>query len=119
MASSLEQTAARIKARRWAEECVEATEDKMAFLERVQELVAPSQKPAQPPDAMTDEQAKRWEQGVVPYGKYGTYPIREVPLEYLVWLSESDDAFKKDLRKYLKAPCIQRELDGEETDADT
>lgn len=60
---------------------------------------------------MTDIQAWHYETDtVMPWGKYAGKSIIDVPIDYLVWLAESPDPFRVELRRYLASERIRREV---------
>lgn len=63
------------------------------------------------PKLMSEEQAKAFGRQPMPHGMYKDMKIDKVPLEYLTWLTDSDDSFKKELRSYLRSQRIRRELE--------
>ena len=108
----------RIAARRWAEECVQAIDDKKSFLERVQELVDP--KPTftlidlnSPKHAMTDEEAKAFELEHIPFGAHRWQRIGRLELSYLVSLTDPSpfvNDWMEKIRRYLRSPSIRKML---------
>lgn len=63
--------------------------------------------PQATPDAMSDDEKKRFERTEVPFGKHSGKQVKDVPLSYLEWID--GDEFRTDLRRYLKHPDVWRE----------
>jgi len=61
--------------------------------------------------AMSDQEAKRFEQEVMPFGKHKGKAVVDVPLDYLFWLD--GDEFRRRLPGYLLSDRVQREIQGE------
>jgi hypothetical protein len=68
-------------------------------------------KPPEPEQAkpMTDGDAREFEETLMPFGDNIGKPIKHVRLSYLCWLA--DQRFIDRLRRYLKSPSVQREID--------
>jgi len=64
-------------------------------------------------EPMTNDQCSKFERKEMPFGKYHGKRIINVPLDYLIWLSE--DEFQRDLKRYLSSPRIVSEQE-ESTD---
>lgn len=60
---------------------------------------------------MGDEEARRFEDGRMPFGKHEGEPLRDVPLSCLAWCDEKND-FSFDLRRYLRRREIWEQQDG-------
>ena len=111
--------AARVVARRWAEECYESIEDKEAFAERVWQLSGipsiPSFKPPIVP--MTDEEVRAFEKTSIWFGAHSGKPIENVPLHYLCSLTDPPTGnmlcFMEKVKRYLKNPGVRRMLEEE------
>ncbi len=54
-------------------------------------------------DAMSEQEANKFELGEIPFGQYQGDQVKDVPLDYIEWLisREESDTFKQDLRRYL------------------
>lgn len=65
-------------------------------------------------EAMTDEESRKFDSEIMPFGKHKGSKISEIPLQYLVWLSEQPN-FNNKLTAYLQSPRIKRELLEEES----
>lgn len=119
---------AKIEARQAADEmhrwcCEEAgrhlNEAALRFWQRVLEnvlaVLPPEYHPKRVADRhspMTDDESRIWERReTVPFGIHKGEFVREVPLESLVWLEEQPD-FRRELRRYLRSPRIQRQQEG-------
>ena len=59
---------------------------------------------------MTREELREWEIKKMPFGKHEGTQVKNVPLDYLIWLDEQPD-FRRELKRYLKSDRIQREID--------
>jgi len=111
--------AARVEARRWAEECYAAIEDKGAFAERVQQLVGntPAQSIKPPIVPMTDEESSAFEKTSIWFGAHSGKPIENVPLHYLCSLTDPPSGnmlcFMEKVKRYLKNPGVRRMLEEE------
>lgn len=58
--------------------------------------------------AMSDDDARHWERHYrIDFGKYSGQLIKDVPLDYLLWID--DDAFRRQLRRYLASDHAQQE----------
>jgi uncharacterized protein (DUF3820 family) len=71
--------------------------------------------PASPLLPMSENDSKRFEKTLFPYGKHCGTKISDVPLDYLFWLDEQDD-FRHTLRRYLLSDRVQREQKQSEED---
>jgi len=113
---------ARIEARRWAEECYEAADNKAAFAERINQLHNPP-KPSLP---ISDAEMQTLSNLRMPWGKHTNEPLHKIPLGYLIWISEADndgtDRIKARIRRYLSHHTIQATIQHDnrilETDND-
>jgi hypothetical protein len=109
--------ARRIAARRWAEECFAAADDKGAFAERVCQLAGigtDHPKPRVMPPPMTSSEAKAFEARTIRFGVYVGTPICNVPLSYLAHLTDPSpemDQFFRDVKRYLRNPAVQRMME--------
>ena len=65
---------------------------------------------------MSDWQASDFGARLMMFGKHAGTRIDQVPLEYLIWLAESPDEFRAELRRYLKSKRVQIEQDMEPDD---
>jgi len=70
----------------------------------------PKQSPAATHPPMTYQEAREFGSEEMEFGKYLGLPIDQVPIEYLVWLADEKDGFKKQLRRYLQSPRIAAEV---------
>ena len=60
---------------------------------------------------MTDEEAKPFGiRTTMPYGEFKDRRVDDVPLDRLLWYA--DQRFTDELRRYLKSPRIQAEIDA-------
>ena len=75
------------------------------------EMTVEDTHPCPIPDAMTDEESIRFEQRPMPFGQLQGIAIKNVSLKQLCWYA--DQRFLDELRRYLRAPRIQRELNRE------
>lgn len=62
---------------------------------------------------MTDSEAIKFGNSLMPYGKYSNYPINSVPVRYLDWLVGENDEFKDQLRRYVKNDDVRRRFADE------
>lgn len=62
-----------------------------------------------PITCMSDLEVTAFEDDLMPFGKHKDNFIREVPIDYLIWLSEEPD-FRRQLKRYLASDKIQREI---------
>lgn len=58
---------------------------------------------------MSDRESKEFGGKPMEFGKHKGTRVDEVPLEYLLWLSQTKDQFKIDLRRYVMSRRIQAE----------
>lgn len=66
---------------------------------------------AEPRGGMSDDEARKWERHTfMTFGAHKGKAIKDVPLEYLLWLDEDD--FRRDLHDYLASGIAQREQDS-------
>lgn len=70
----------------------------------------PQASPARQPEPMNDKAAQVFGQMEMKFGKYRGQPLDEVPVDYLVMLVD-DNEWKQQVRRYLRSPRIQRELE--------
>lgn len=75
-------------------------------------IAAVVQKPEEPAKpiaskAMSDAEAKRFENSTMQFGKHKGELVKDVPLSYLSWIDE--DTFRADLRRYLLRDEVWRE----------
>ncbi|HWB00980.1 MAG TPA: hypothetical protein VG713_20955, partial [Pirellulales bacterium] len=63
------------------------------------------------PEPMGDNAAKAFGETKFPFGAHRGKRIDEVPLSYLVFVAD-DNAFRQQLRRYLRSPRIQREMES-------
>ena len=93
-----------------SDEAVRFTGDAaLAFWRRVLESVCAVLPPEYHPTrvaAMTDEEAREFKKERVPFGKFKTYMIKDVPLDDLCWIDEQPD-FRRQVNRYLRNPQIQ------------
>lgn len=68
------------------------------------------------PPAMTTEQAHSFERQPIPFGKHAGFPIGEVPVSYLLWLTEQPDEFRTKLRQYVKTSVFAERQETEDHD---
>jgi len=66
-------------------------------------VVQPKSKP------MTTVEAATFAEEILRFGKYTGCRVRDVPLDYLVWLEEQPDDFRKSLNRYLRHPSVMAE----------
>lgn len=57
-------------------------------------------------DRMTDEEASQFERTIVPFGKYASEPVGDVPVSYWTFVTES--RFNRDLIRYMRSQAYQR-----------
>lgn len=67
---------------------------------------------------MTDVEVRRFEQTMMPFGKYANHYIEVVPLGYLDWLVGQQEEFYRNVSRYLKNETIAARL-KDELDATT
>ena len=120
----------RINSRREAEaawdlliDARDAASDPAAYWNRIRELVLvnPDLLPPspEPPEPMSDADARVFGQADMPFGKYANFPIKSIDLQYLCWLVEQEDApIKAQIRRYLKSPMVARWIKDEEDSDD-
>jgi len=58
---------------------------------------------------MTTVEAATFAKEILRFGKYTGCRVCEVPLDYLVWLEEQPDDFRKSLNRYLRNPNVMTE----------
>jgi len=101
-----------IAARRGAEEMIAFIgEQSQRYWECLIELakgkLPPKPEPVDPCPAMSDFEAARFENTLVPYGKFDGKFVGDVDPSYLLFLTEGDEWSKK-LRRYVKSDRFQR-----------
>lgn len=57
---------------------------------------------------MADDEARAFGCQPMEFGKWALRPIKDVPMDYLVWLETQPD-FRRQLNRYLRNPQVQRE----------
>ena len=62
---------------------------------------------------MTDDEVSQFEKRIVPYGKYLGYQVAYTPIEWLDWLAGDGDAFKDEVRRYLRNPTVAAKVQAE------
>jgi hypothetical protein len=67
-------------------------------------------------EAMTEAEARRFEQETIPFGKHAGKPISEVPLDYLAWLADRNRETWRGLHRYLHSKRVQEELTANQED---
>ena len=110
--------AAAINARKEAEALLELAGEQPQRFWEVIAAAAISKLPPRPlpPDRyppMSEQEAIRFENESLPYGKHAGRPVGEVEFSYLLFLTEGDE-FSKKLRRYVKSERFQRFQDGGE-----
>jgi hypothetical protein len=65
-------------------------------------------------EPMTDEESRRFEHTFIPFGKYATSPIENVPVAYLEWLADQSRNTWRNLHRYLNSPRIRAEREKED-----
>ncbi len=73
--------------------------------------------PSLPPPSwtpMTDDEARHFERRSMPFGQHRGKQVGDVPLEYLIWLDESQRQFGAELKRYLANERVQREQGDDE-----
>ena len=85
------------------------TDKEQHFWEVILDLVKEKlpQKMAIVHEAMTDEEASKFENKVVPYGQYAGDDVRDVPVDYLLFLVDGDSFIKK-VRRYVRSDKFKR-----------
>lgn len=64
-------------------------------------------------EPMSYDSSLAFERQVMPFGKHAGESIKDVPMDYLLWL-ECEPDFRRELRRYLRSDRIQREQGSEE-----
>lgn len=59
---------------------------------------------------MTEEEAKRFDDVQMPFGKFKNMKMKEIDLGYLSWFAEQPDELKHNVQRYLASRRIQREM---------
>lgn len=107
---------ANIIARQEAEEIVAFIGEKPQRFWEILAQHAASQLPPKPaehkPEPMSDDEAKRFEEMLLPYGKHARKPVHEAPCSYLLFLSEGDE-FTHQLRRYTASRYFAKRQDEE------
>ena len=80
--------------------------------DRIDAVTQTEREPVESPNVMSDQEAKRFERSIVSFGKHKGKAIKDVPLDYLLWVD--GDEFRGDLRRYLKREDVQREQEREQ-----
>jgi uncharacterized protein (DUF3820 family) len=66
---------------------------------------------------MTYEEAREWERRTLEFGKHQGEFVKDVPLEYLLWID--GDKFRGELKRYLASPLVQgQQVESEEPEVD-
>ena len=92
----------------------EGLETFLKELERLIRVVRECEGIAERPEkgAMTDEESREVEKKrTVPFGMYEGVVLKDVRLDYLVWLDSVGYEFSKMLHAYLGSPRIQKEIE--------
>lgn len=84
-----------------------------AFWEQVRESFPQQQKESVEDTVelkpMGDKESQMFGSTHIKFGKYAGERVDEVPLDYLLWLSENKDPWKEQLKRYIKSKRIQSE----------
>ena len=115
----IDPTVARVQSRRWAEECYDAASDKPAFVQRVIQLGGTEPKPISPIVPMTGTEVKQFECEKIFFGVHKGKQVGDVPLSYLVRLTDPSEEiaeFLSKIRRYLRTPEVKSVLDQESND---
>jgi hypothetical protein len=75
---------------------------------------APEPKPAFIP--MTEEEAIAFGRQVMDYGKYKGEKLDDIPISYLLWLTEDGQKRVRETRRYLASERMQRAQEDSEDD---
>lgn len=62
---------------------------------------------------MSEEEVKKFEKGVMPYGAHAGFSFGEIPTEYLVFIAEGND-LTKEIRRYVKTKRFKQRQDQED-----
>lgn len=62
--------------------------------------------------AMTDDEAREFEEQIIPYGKYRGVAVWHAEPDYLLFLTEGDE-FSRELRRYVKSKRFQARQDDD------
>ncbi len=73
--------------------------------EKVRHLL-PQPPPVPKPHAMTDQEARDFEQTTVPFGEHKGRQVSEIPLDYWLFLTENE--FSRQLFRYVRSDRFQR-----------
>lgn len=88
---------------------LELTEEQQkAYWSLIAEKAKPQKQEVKiPSGALDDDDLKKFENELVPLGKFSGWKVKDVPLDYLIWLVEND--FASTLRRYFLHPKVQHE----------
>lgn len=67
---------------------------------------------------MSDAESKAFDSVTVPWGQFKGKRVADVPLDYWIHVTEAPDAFKEEVKRYLRSGRIQHELGLTEDAAD-
>jgi len=65
--------------------------------------------PEEPSYRMSEEEAKRFENTPMPWGKHSGERVGNVDLAYLLWVAEKRDDFVDEVRRYVRSERAQSE----------
>lgn len=66
------------------------------------------------PNGMSHEQARKFSEQEMPWGTYIGTKVNQVPLDYLLYITEDKSGFKRDLKRYLASKSVQAEMPDSE-----
>lgn len=83
-----------------------------ALSQFVDEKLPPKPVPVDPCPPMDDKEAANFERWIMPYGKYGGEVMGNIPVGYMLWLTEGDEVVKS-ARRYVKSKRFSERQDQE------
>jgi hypothetical protein len=66
--------------------------------------------PPQPVKPMTDAEAQAFEQEPMEFGKYNGVKVKDVPLDYLIWVADAGRKTWQQIHAYLHSPRVAGEI---------
>ncbi len=83
----------------------------------ISKWISSGQIPPQPVEPMTDQEALVFEREIMEFGKYSGMQIKDIPLDYLIWLADAGRKSWRNTHAYLSSPRISREIESRQSDS--
>lgn len=111
---------ANIASRQLAESLIDLAGDQpQRFWETLVQLaedkLPPKPVAVDPCPPMDDKEAANFERWIMPYGKHGGKPLGDIPIGYMLWLTEGDEVVKN-ARRYVRSKRFSERQDAEGID---